>query len=163
MVPFPNGGFLECQDLARDRGMLEFTIGDKHAQRLLGEEVLRSKFSLMQAAMWATPDQVKWWKLRTLANERSEYLLFTKFLAVSQIASLHSLTIRPIYTIASGEFRGFQVGNPDAAPFEARVDLFDAADRHFAFDVTGRDGHGQVLTQTEINAIVASIRLTPNR
>lgn len=40
------------------------------------------------------------------------------------------------------------------------LDLFDGADRHFAFDVIGREGHGQVLTQAEINAVVASIHPT---
>ncbi|MGA2170636.1 MAG: hypothetical protein ABSG62_20800 [Terracidiphilus sp.] len=163
MVLFRNGGNLVSQNMLRDPGTLGFTISEKHAQRLLGEEVLRSKFSLMQAAMWVTPEQVKWWRFRTLPNERVEYLLFTKFSAISQLASLHSFTIRPIYTIASGEFRGFQVGNPDVAPYEAHVDLFDAADRHFAFDVTGPEGHGQVLTQTEINAIVASIQPASDR
>jgi hypothetical protein len=157
-VRFRNGGFLISQNLLQGPGTLERTISEKNAQRLLRKEDLRSRFSLMQAAMYVTPEQAKWWRFRTLANERVEYLLVTKFSTVSQIASLHSFAIRPIYTIASGGFRGFQVGNPDVEPYEAHVDLFDAADRHFVFEVTGPEGHGQVLTQTEINAVVASIR-----
>jgi len=53
--------------------------------------------------------------------------------------------------------------NPDVAPYEAHIDLLDLADRHFAFDVTGPEGHGEVLTQTEINAIVASIQPPSDR
>jgi len=96
-----------------------------------------------------------------LANQRVTYLLLTKFTAIPQLVSLHPLTIPAIYSINSGRVRGFQVGNPDVAPYEAHVDLFDAADRHFALDVIGPDGHGQVLTQAEINAIVASIQPAP--
>jgi len=162
-VRFRNGGLFESEDMSRGSGILEVMIGGKDTQRLLGEGGNRSKFSLMNAAMWVTPEQAKWWRFRTLANQRAEYLLTVKSLALSHFFSLHSFTIRPIYTIASGEFRGFQVGNPDVAPYEARVDLFDAADRHFEFDVTGPEGQGQVLTQTEINAIVASIQPTTDR
>lgn len=161
MARLHNGGILESQNMSQGFDMLEFTISEKHAQQMLGEELVRSKFSLMQAAMLATPEQAKWWRFRTLANQRVGRLLITKFSAISQLASLHSLTIRPIYRVSSGKVRGFQVGNPDVAPYEAHVDLFDAADRHFALDVTGSDGHGQVLTQAEINAIFASIQPTP--
>ena len=163
LVPIRDAGMFECGDILREPGMLEFAMNDKQAQRLLGEEVLRSKFSLMQAAMKVTPEKVKWWRFRALANERAEYLLITKSLVLSQLHSLHSFTIHPIYEIASGGFRGFQVGNPEVTPYEAHVDLFDTADRHVEFDVTGQEGHGQVLTQLEINAIVASIQPTPGR
>jgi hypothetical protein len=162
-VRFRNGGLLGCEDMSRGFDLLELKISEKNTHQLLGEEVFHSKFSLMRAAMWATPEQAKWWRFRTLANQSVEYLLITKFSALSQIISSHPFTIRPIYTIASGQFRGFQVGCPDIAPFETRIDLFDAVDRHFEFDVTGPDGHGPVLTQTEINAIVASILPTPGR
>jgi hypothetical protein len=163
IVMFRNGGGLMIQNMSRDPGILELTISDTHAQRLLGRELLRSKFSLMQAAMRATPEQVKWWRFHTLANERVVDLLITKFSVISQLLSLHSFTVRPIYAIASGEFHGFQVGNPDVAPYEVHVDLFDAADRHFAFDVTGPEDHGKILSQTEINAIVASIQPPSDR
>jgi hypothetical protein len=67
-------------------------------------------------------------------------------------------TLGPIYPISAGVFRGFQIGNPDVSPYEAHLDLFDGTDRHLAFDISGPEGHGQVLTQAEINAIVASIQ-----
>jgi hypothetical protein len=162
-VLFRNEGDLTIQSMTQDGDMLELTMRDKTAQKLLGREVLRSKFSLMQAAMWATPEQAKWWRFRTLANERVAGLLTTKFFAITKLLSLHFTEIRPIYTIAVGELHGFQVGNPDVAPYEAHVDLFDGTDRHFAFDVTGPEGHGHVLNQTEINAIVGSIKPVPDR
>lgn len=144
-------------NLSRDTGMIESTLNEKDAHKLLGEEVLRSRFSLLQAAMQVTPDQVKWWKLRNLANERAEFLLFTKFSELAKI-SLPSPNVTSIYKIESGKFRGFQLGNPDVAPYETHVDVFDEADRHYEFDVTGAKGHGVVLTQMEINAMIASIQ-----
>jgi hypothetical protein len=160
-VRFRNGGFLMSQNVLQAPSILERTINEKSAQGLLKKTDLASKYSLMEAAMWATPEQAKWWRFHTSANERVGYLLVTKMFVISQLFSRHSSTVGPIYAIGFGEFRGFQVGNPDVAPFEAYVDLFDAADRHFAFQVTGPEGHGPVLTQTEINAIVASIQPPP--
>jgi hypothetical protein len=162
-VHFLSGGWLRIENVARGGDVLGLTMRDKSSQKVLGEEVLRSRFSLMQAAMSATPEQVKWWRFRASANQNVDFLLIMKFSALSQVHSLHFATIRPIYRIASGKLHGFQIGNPDVLPYEAHVDLFDAADRHFALDVAGPEGHGRVLTQAEINAMVGSIRLTPGR
>jgi hypothetical protein len=110
----------------------------------------------MQAAMCATPEQAKWWRFRSSQNERAQLLLLTKFLLLMD--SSHAFgTDHPIYMISAGEMRGFQLGNPNVPPFETHLDLFDKADRHLVLDVTGPKGHEQVLTQEEINAVVASI------
>ena len=162
LVRFRNGGFLTINNPSQHSGILEFAVSDKRAERLVGQEVIRSKFKLMQAAMWAVPEQTKWWRFRSLENERVEYLLITKFSVLTGFGSPHSFTLGPIYTISAGRFRGFQIGNPDVPPYEAHLDLFDGDDQHFAFDVSGAEGHGQVLTQAEINAVVASIRPTPD-
>ena len=130
----------------------------KHAQRLLGQELVQSRFKLTQAAISTTPDQVKWWKFRSSQNQRAEVLLLAKFFAITSSFTADSFTISPIYTISAGELRGFQLGNPNLPPYEAHLDLFDARDRHFALDVTGPKGHGRVLSQEEINSTVASIR-----
>ena len=156
-VSFSNGGFLTIHNPSRNSGVLEIAITDKHAERLLGKELFQSKFKLMQAAMWATPEQVKWWRFRNSENERAHYLLLTKFVVVFPSGGSPP-TLRPIYSVSAGVFRGFQIGDPNVSPYEAHLDLFDGTDRHFAFDVGGPEGHGQVLTQAEINAMVASIQ-----
>jgi hypothetical protein len=157
-VLFRDGGTLTIHNSRQNPTVLEFVSTDRNTEKLLGKETTASKFKLMQAAMWTTPDQAKWWKLRTPENERVEFLLLLKSLSLSVYASIHSSTIRPIYAISAGSFRGFQIGNADAAPYDAHVDLFDGANRYLRFDVTGSEGHGPVLTQAEINAMVASIR-----
>jgi hypothetical protein len=133
-------------------------ISDKRAERLVSQETIRSRLKLMQAVMWATPNQAKWWRLRSIENQRVEFLLLAKFSVLTSITSRHAFTLGPIYTISSGGFHGFQIGSPDVPPYEAHLDLFDAADRHFAFDISGPEGHGLVLTQPEINALVAALR-----
>ena len=161
LVRFPNG-MLEFPDPMRGANSIVFRSvhSDKDAEELLSPEMLHSQFKLMQAAMLITPKQVKWWRFRSSQNKRAELLLFLKFVALTEYSPAHALTVRPIYTIASGEFRGFQFGDPDNPPYVTRIDLFDGANRHLAFDISGFEGHGQVLTQQEINAMVASIRPT---
>jgi len=135
---------------------------DERAERLFNQDELHSNFNLMRAAMSATPGQAKWWKLRSFQNERAEFLLEAKFSALTNSLSLHPFTIFPIYSITSGEFRGFQLGNPNIPPYDTHIDQFDGTDRHLAFDITGFEGHEQVLTQEEINAMVKSIQSTSN-
>ncbi|MGA3032698.1 MAG: hypothetical protein ABSD70_05415 [Terracidiphilus sp.] len=161
-VRFRNGGILMVEDTSHNPGWLGIAIGERNTQRLFGKEVLSSKFKLMQAAMWATPDQAKWWRLRALENQRIEYLLVAKFFLLA-VPSRYGFTLGPIYKIDGGEFRGFQIGNPSVAPYEAHLDLFDRDDRHLKFDIEGPEGHGQVLTQADINGMVASIRPASSR
>lgn len=160
LVLFRDGGDLIVRNTSRDAGIFALLTNDKRAQRLLGQDVNHSEFKLIQAVMSATPEQAKWWRFRSSENERVEYLLGMKLSALTQSASPHAFTLGPIYSIAYGKFRGFHLGNPDVPPYETHLDLFDGADRYFAFDITGPEGHGQVLTQEEINAIVDSIRPT---
>ena len=156
------GGMLEFPRSLSNEDAVIFqpVYSDNDAKKLLGPELLQSKYKLIQAAMSATPDQVKWWRFRSPQNKRAALLLLVKFVALTEFNSTHSLAVRPIYTIASGEFRGFELGNPDAPPYDTHIDLFDGAERHLAFDIWGSEGHGQVLTQQEINAMVASIKPT---
>jgi len=164
LVAFPSGR-LEFPRSLNDEDSVIFgpVQSDDDAKKLLGPELLHSKYKLLQAAMSATPEQVKWWRFRSSQNQRAALLLLLKFVALTEFTPMHSLAIRPIYTIASGEFRGYEFGDPAKPPYDTHVDLYGGATRHIAFDISGVDGHGQVLTQEEINAMVASIRLTSDR
>jgi hypothetical protein len=125
---------------------------------LLGPDLRHSHYKLMEASMSATPDQVKWWRFRSKENQRSELLVMTKFFELTQIHSASSAKVCCLYKIEFGEFRGFQFGSPEVAPYNVHVDVFDAADRHFQFEIFGSDGHGPILTQSEVNAMVGSIQ-----
>jgi hypothetical protein len=159
LVRFPNG-MLTFSGPLRDEDSIAFRAvrAHKDAEKLLTRQEFNSQLTLLQTAMLATPEQVKWWRLRSSQNQRAWLLLLVKFVALTDYSPLNSLTIRPLYPIASGEFRGFQFGDPDKSPYETHIDLFDGANRHFAFDVSALQGQQRVLTQEEINAMVASIR-----
>ena len=77
---------------------------------------------------------------------------------MSHPVSTYPFMLVPIYTISAGALHGFQIGNPDTSPTDAHVALFDQTDRYFSFDVSGPQKHGQILTQSEMKAIVASIK-----
>lgn len=156
---FRSGGALAIQNASRSPETFALVNHDGHTERLLGQELVHSKFKLLQAAMSARPDQLKWWKFRSSENEKAELLLLAKFSALDTSFSARFSTVRPVYAIAFGQFRGFQVGSPDVSPNDTHIDVFDGADRHFELDITGQEGHGQVLTQEEINALVASIQV----
>jgi hypothetical protein len=158
VIRFRDGGSLMVHNPSRNSGIFGIATIDTNAAKLIGPEMFPSKYKLVQAAMWATPKQAKWWKFRNVRNERVEYLLLTKFSFLTRSASSHAFTLGPIYAISAGSFHGFQVGDPNVLPYDTHVDLFDGADRYFAFDIIGPKEHGQVLTQAEINAIVTSIK-----
>lgn len=137
---------------------------DKRVEQLLGQELAQSNTKLMRAALSATPEQVKWWRFRSRQNERENLLLTLKFYTLTGCSSsLHLFMTAPVYTTAFGAFHGVQCGNPDAAPYDAHIDVFDEDNRHFSLDVVGQTGHGQVLTQEELNAMIASIRPSPEQ
>lgn len=152
------GAWLRVEEVSADRDwpLTSVVSEDKRAQRLLGKQTLDSKFELMQAALSATPDQVKWWRFRSSQNERAKLLLLVKFSVL--LSWPHASIKGPIYFISSGSVRGYQLGDPNVPPYETHLDLFDATGRHLALDAIGPSGHGQLFNQEEIDAIVASIQ-----
>ena len=142
--------------------LLPIVKKDKRVEQLLGQELAQSNMNLMQAALSATPKQVKWWRFRSAQNQREEILLTLKFYMFIACSTVPDLSMKaPVYSIAFGAFRGIQCGDPNAPPYDAHIDVFDQDNRHFSLDITGPTGHGQVLTQEELNAMVASIRPSP--
>lgn len=159
LVPLP-GGNLEFLGPLHDEDSIAFASvhRNKDADALLSQDMFHSRFELLQTAMEMTPEEVKWWRLRSRRNRRAELLLAVKFAALIEYSPLHSLSLRPLYRISSGEFRGFQFGDPNKFPYDTHIDLFDSADRHLGLDISGLDGRGPAVTQEQVNAMVASIR-----
>lgn len=163
MVYFQDRGVLMIDDAESTSGVLEIIAKIKDAGTLLGPSIAQSKFKLMEAALQATPEQVKFWRFRSAGNERSDLLLVVKSLVLVQSSLGVSGQITPIRQIAAGQLRGFEFGDPESAPYNARLDLFDEADRHLVLRIIGRREDGPVLTQAEINALVAGIRPVAGR
>jgi len=64
-----------------------------------------------------------------------------------------------IHSIHSNAIRGFQYGDQDVSPYFVQLDLFDQNDRHYKIIITGKKENRQVITQAQINALVASFRV----
>jgi hypothetical protein len=153
IIRLRNGGLMVEAPGSRETG-----IDRKAVERLVGPDLARPGFKSMEAALRTTPDRVKLWRLRSAENEQAAYLLVMKISILMSRGWGMSGQLTPIQSISAGEVRGFEIGNPDAPPYEAKLDLFDGMDRHLTVDVVGESGHGLVLTQAEVNAMVAGIR-----
>lgn len=122
-------------------------------RRTFGSSTLSSNYDLMAAELAATPAQGKWWA-GPRQNARNFVLLGLK--------SMEMMDANAIYGISNEEMHGFQLGNPALAPYKVELDLFDRGDRRYKIILTQRDRIGPILTQAEVNAIVASIHPIPH-
>jgi hypothetical protein len=110
----------------------------------------RSDYDLWLAAMETTPNDVKWWKIAQ-QNARSYDLLLLKSEMIHEGNAL--------YFANFGEMRGFQDGDPSSRPYTVQLDLFDRNDQHYMVHIGSGDEHHPVISQTEINAMISSMRL----
>ena len=104
------------------------------------------------AEMAATSKQVKWWQSPRKNVER--LLPFTLKMAELPDASV-------IYSVGSGKFRGSQKGNPSITPYLVVLDIYDSMDHHYKIWISG--DKKPILTQREVNAMVASLRRTADK
>lgn len=146
VVDFKGGANMLIFDPAKDRESA--FLNQLRTKHLLDDQVLRSSYTLKMAEMAATSKQVKWWQS---PRKNVEHLLpFTLKLAELTDA-------RVIYSVGSGEFRGFQKGNPSITPYWVVLDLYDSMDHHYKIWISGDH---PVLSQSEINAMVGSLQRT---
>jgi hypothetical protein len=124
----------------------------KMMNKVIGSRTLSSNYELMSAEANATPAEVKWWAMRA-HNVRSLILLMNKSMNVSEVNAIHS--------VRSNVMRGFQYGDPDVPPYFVQLDLFDESDNHYKIIITGKREGRSVITQAQINALVASFRVLP--
>lgn len=116
----------------------------------LGGDVLSSQFAWTSAALGTTANDAKWWRT-PIYNEKVELLLMEK----SVVAGLATGSqVGPIYSFTFGQIRGFQIGDPKGRRNAVHLYLFDKADRSCGIFLVNL----QNVTQSEINALVATLR-----
>jgi hypothetical protein len=126
---------------------------DARTARVLGRETIASNYAMTVAEVSTTSDQVKWWRTRG-QNARSYALFVWKSTALNGQG--------PLYAVSFGELHGFQEGNPSVAPYRVDLNLFDSGDRHYEISISAEKDSGPILSQPEINAIVASFHPIPH-
>jgi hypothetical protein len=127
------------------------TTAQQHSamNRILGANALRSNYDLMAAEVLATPDDARWWYSR-VGLARALILLEGKDIEMNEGTSIHP--------VALGAVRGFQFGDPDVAPYTVNLKLFDGSDRKYWISINGKYANHAVITQSEINGLIASLR-----
>lgn len=151
---FKDGPTLEIKNETEWTRFASLFRKDPRFVRLLGEDTLRSEFALMRAEMYATPDQVKWWKFPP-QNLRAMNLVNWK--------SVHCNEYGTIHAVSFGRIHGFQEGEPNVAPYKIALNLFDPDDRHYEISITGEEGKPLPLTQAQLNSMIASIQPDPTK
>jgi hypothetical protein len=118
---------------------------------LLGDHATRSHYDYAAVELNTRPSDVSFFHSRH-ANFRDYMLLVMKSVEIPHDSSA-------IYSIAAGQFRGFQFGDPQKLPSSVELLLFDGHDRALKLTLRGpKDGTRPALTQEQINGIVASIK-----
>jgi hypothetical protein len=118
-------------------------------RRLLGSRVLNCCYGLLASELAITPSGLKWWN-----TWRTRRIAFTRLTT----KSIDIGKANAIYEINAGEMRGFQMGNPAVAPYEVVLDLFDQGDRRHEIRINDARADRPFISQSEINAIVASMK-----
>jgi len=146
------GGTIMFENPSSDHGSVDLIHALAKSAPDLTPEMRRSLCDLQRAAMGTKPDQVKWWKIPS-QNARALDLLFLKEVIKPKSSGT-------LYSISAGGICGFQRGDPSIAPYLVKLELYDTADRHYRIWISS-NREGPIITQPEINAIVASIQPTP--
>lgn len=152
LVAFRSGNALLVSRGAPKEFVNSFLKTDPASLRALyGEDVLQSDYLLKQRILEATPDKVG---LFTPRNEavRGAMLLVYKGIMIPEGGK------SGIYRIQTGDFRGFQFGDPQSRPRSISVEIYDK-DGGLGFIFTQRESSSEPpITQPEINCTVQSLR-----
>jgi len=153
---FADGSSLQIFDPADHMDMLKATPADEAAQReglrpLLGDDAVRSHYDYANAELYARPNEIAFFHSRH-RNARAMMLLTMKSMDIPEGTTV-------IYSVTDAHIRGFQFGDPKKVPMLIQLLLFDDHDRAMKLTLKGPRGSTQpVLTQEQINAIIASVR-----
>jgi hypothetical protein len=133
----------------KEEGIVKALLGSdpdeaREMKQLLGEDNLRSEFAALDFCLRVTPEQ---------AGPMSSVRDLTRIATMLILKSAFTPLGNEIYTVRLAALQGFQFGNPAAAT-EIYVYLFDPADRLYRTKF-------HAVTQSEIDAILASIEFTP--
>jgi hypothetical protein len=122
-------------------------------RQILPAKAMSSNYEWMSAIVRATPDDVKWWGSRS-RNARALMMLGEKGTILGDSNSIHP--------IATEVLHGFQVGDPESTPYLVELELFDNSDRQYEIRINATHVHRAVITQSEINGLIASLQSVAN-
>jgi len=113
-----------------------------------------TNYERMSAELQATPSALHWWS--PLRNARTMDLLSLKSFEFKTVEG--EMLRGGVYVQQSGELRGYQLGDPAVSPYSVDLKLYDHEDRLYRVSIAGSQENHQIITQSQINAIVASLQ-----
>jgi hypothetical protein len=149
---FENGASLLVENPSEIRDLARLMRDQPESVPFLGKDILQTESSMFAAAMYSTPDGVKWWK-PPAEN--------AKAMTLAELKDIHCHNYGKLFSVGFGRMQGFQEGAPNTAPYKVVLNLFDSNDRHYQIIVTGEAGKPIPLTQAQLNSMIASIQPDP--
>jgi hypothetical protein len=132
--------------------MSTFKLDAEGFRHVFGEQAFQSDYELKRAIFESTPNSV------TLFTPIPTIVSRAMMLTIKAIIVPGNDT--EIYTIRSGNFKGFQIGNPARRPSRIALQLC-AEDGELELTLAQRkEGPPPSITQAEINRIIQTVRRT---
>jgi hypothetical protein len=123
-------------------------------QKMYGEDAFQSDFALHRLILEATPQKVG------LLTDRRD-AVGTAMLLVFKGIMMPGGGETGIFRVRTGDFRGFQYGDPQSHPKSIDVEIF-ADDGGLGFVFTQQEKEGvPAITQAEINRFIQGVRKIP--
>lgn len=134
----------------------EWKVSPQSLESVFGRGAAQSDYSFLKNLYEFTPDKMHLWALFPSVHYREQMLLLLKTVVLSQ-----SFADTGIFKIQSQDYRGFQLGDPQAHPRMITVHLYsDEGTIELTFSANDPNGPA-AITQPEINRIVQSLRKVP--
>ncbi|MFL6301617.1 MAG: hypothetical protein ACJ71N_13515 [Terriglobales bacterium] len=152
ILPFRSGLYVVIKDIA-PKSLINSLLADgkldpSEFSQLYGEKSLDSDYAFTRIMLDATPSQLN---LRTPHKDgvRASMLLMMKAIAVPVDSG--------IFNVHSGDFKGFQYGDPTEHPNRIVVDLF-SDNKSLELTFSRKDKAALSVSQPEINRIVMTLQ-----
>jgi len=129
----------------------EMLKSSPESARMWNASTLKSNYDLMSAELRSDPGRFVPWAAKD-EFLRGSVLLPLKAGLVGEATAVYEMNLGPL--------RGFQFGDPHTEK-KIHLELFDAADRHYSIIISGKLPLASSISQSEINALVASIHPMP--
>jgi hypothetical protein len=160
VIVFQSGNALWFSRMPAKEFVDHFLAGSKtdadSLREFYGDEALRSDYSLTNLILETTPQRIGLFSNRRQAAGGA-MLLLTKAIMMPPGGETG------IFRVRTGDFRGFQYGDPRRRPKSIDVEIFsDSGGLAFLF---GQREKGSVpaITQAEINRVIQSVRKAPEQ
>lgn len=160
LVAFRSGNTLLVSRIAPKEfvnGFLSTGKGDPAGVKALyGDDAFESDYLLKERIFETTPDKVGLFTPRKEAAGNAMLLLIKGIMMPSGGES-------GIYRIRTGDFRGFQFGDPQSRPRSLDLEIHNEEGGFGFIFAQQQKGSEPSITQAEINCVIQSLRKLPNQ